>query len=119
MTNDGVRQRLELANKRLAELLEEARRALRGESNFGPEEVRQLRQPVEEMAPIVAESAEFRRLQPALAAQLDLYKTNLGGLQTTLKQIHIMLLARQTSMEAGRAQLCAVSHWVNAFRQTR
>ena len=119
MMSDGVRQRLELANKRLAELLEGTQRALRGECNFGAEEVRRLWQPVEEMAPIVAKSAELRRLRPELAAQLDLYKTNLGWLQTTLEQIRIMLLARQTSMESGRAQLCAVSQWVNAFQQTR
>ena len=117
--NDGALERLELVNARLAELLEGARRALRGESNFGAEEVRRLRQPVEEMAPIVAKSGELRRLRPELAPQLDLYKTNLGGLQTTLEQIRIMLLARRTGMEAGRAQLCAVSQWVNAFRQTR
>ena len=79
MTNDGVRQRLEFVNARLTEFLEGARRALRGKTNFGPEEVRRLRQPVEEMAPIVAKSAELRRLRPELAAQLDLYKTNLGG----------------------------------------
>lgn len=30
-----------------------------------------------------------------------------------------MLLARPGSLEAGRAQLCAVSQWMTAFRQTR
>lgn len=117
--SDPVRQTMLRVNARLAELLEGARRALRGEGNFGAEEVRQLRQPVEEMAPIVAESAELRRLRPELDGQLDLYKSNLGQLQTTLEQIRIMLLARQASLEAGRAQLCAVSQWMTAFRQTR
>ena len=114
-----MRQTLLRVNERLGELLEGARRALRGEGNFGVEEVRQLRQPVEELAPIVAGAEELRRVRPELAGELDLYKSNLGDLQTTLVQIRIMLLARQASLEAGRAQLCAVSQWVTAFRQTR
>jgi hypothetical protein len=31
----------------------------------------------------------------------------------------MMLLARQASLEAGRAQLSAVSQWMGALRQTR
>jgi hypothetical protein len=71
------------------------------------------------MAAIVAESAELRRMQPEIAGELDLYKAQLGEMQATLGQIRMMLLARQASMEAGRAQLSAVSQWINAFRQTR
>ena len=32
-------------NKRMIELLEQARKALRGEGNFGVEEIRKLREP--------------------------------------------------------------------------
>jgi hypothetical protein len=117
--NEAVRQTLLRVNGLLGGLLEEARSALRGESNFGVEEVRKIRQPIEEMAPIVAESAELRQMQPELVGQLDLYKSQLGDLQTTLAQIRTMLLARQASLEAGRAQLAAVAQWVTAFRQTR
>ena len=117
--NNAVRQTLLRVNARLTGLVEEARGALRGEGNFGVEEVRKIRQPLDEMAPIMAESASLRRMQPELNGQLDLYKTQLGDLQTTLGQIRVMLLARQASLEAGRAQLSAVSHWITAFRQTR
>ena len=117
--SDAVRQTLLRVNARVTELLERARRTLRGEGNFGAEEARQLRQRVEEMAPIVAGAAELRQLLPELAGQMDLYKANLEDLQTTLVQVRIMLLARQASMEAGRAQLSAVSQWMTAFRQTR
>jgi hypothetical protein len=48
-------------NTSLAELLEEARRAVRGECDFGAKDVRKIREPVEEMAPIMAES-DHRRL---------------------------------------------------------
>ena len=71
------------------------------------------------MAQIAASAAELRRLKPEIAGELDLYKSQLSDLQDTLGQIRVMLLARQASLEAGRAQLSAVSHWVNAFRQTR
>jgi hypothetical protein len=117
--SEAVRITIRRVNARLAGLLEEARSAVRGESNFGVDEVRKLRQPVEEMAQIAAGAAELRRLQPELAGELDLYKSQLGDLQHTLAQIRAMLLARQASLEAGRAQLSAVAHWVNAFRQTR
>ena len=82
---DAVRQTMLRVNTRLAELLAGTRRALRGEGNFGVKEVRQLRQPLQEMAPIVAESSELRRLRPELDGQLDLYKSNLGQLETTLE----------------------------------
>jgi len=67
--------------------------------------VRKIRGPVEEMGPIMAESTELLRMQPELEGQLELYKSQLGDLQTTLGQIRVMLLARQASLEAGRAQL--------------
>jgi len=46
------------------------------------------------------------------------YKTQLGDLQSTLGQVRVMRPARQASLEAGRAQLSAVSQWMGAFRQT-
>jgi hypothetical protein len=116
---EGMRQTLLRVNATLTGYLAEARRALRGECDFGVEEVRRIRGPVEEMAPVLAHSTELLRLQPELAGQLDLYKSQLGDLQTALGQIRAMLLARQASLEAGRAQLSAVSQWMGAFRQTR
>jgi hypothetical protein len=71
------------------------------------------------MPPITAHSTELLWMQPALAGQLDLYKSQLGELQVTLGQIRVTLLARQASFETGRAQLTAVSQWMGAFRQTR
>jgi hypothetical protein len=116
---EAMRQTLLRVNTSLAGLLAEARRALRGECDFGVEDVRKIRGPVEEMAPIMEQSAELRRLRPELAGQLDLYKSQLSDMQITLGQIRVMLLARQASLEAGRAQLSAVSQWMGAFRQTR
>jgi len=117
--HEAVRQTLHRVNASLAVLLAEGRRALRGECDFGVEDVRRIRGPVEEMAPIMAESAELLRMQPELAGQLDLYKSQLGDLRATLGKIRVMLLARQVSLEAGRAQLSAVAQWMGAFRQTR
>ena len=116
---EAMRQTLLRVNASLAGYLGDARRALRGECDFSVEEVRKIRGPVDEMAPVMARSAEVLRLQPELAGQMDLYKSQLGDLQTTLGQIRMMLLARQASLEAGRAQLSAVSQWMGALRQTR
>jgi hypothetical protein len=116
---EAMRQTLLRINALLAGYLAEARRALLGDCDFGVEDVRRIRGPVDEMAPVMAHSTELLRLQPELAGQLDLYNSQLGDLQTTLGQIRVMLLARQASLEAGRAQLSAVSQWMGAFRQTR
>ncbi|HEV2102458.1 MAG TPA: hypothetical protein VGR58_06730 [Candidatus Acidoferrum sp.] len=116
---EAMRQTLLRVNISLTGYLAEARRALRGECDFCVEDVRKIRGPVEEMAPVMAHSTELLRLQPELAGQLELYKSQLGDLQITLGQIRVMLLARQASLEAGRAQLSAVSQWMGAFRQTR
>jgi len=116
---EAMRQTLLRVNASLAGYLADARRAIRGECDFGVEEVRRIRGPVDEMAPVIAHSMELLRMQPELAGHLDLYKSQLGDLQTTLGQIRVMLLARQASLEAGRAQLSAVSQWMGAFRQTR
>lgn len=116
---EAIRQTLIRVNASIAGLLGEARSAVRGECDFSAEDVRKIRVPVEEMAPIIAESAELLRMQPELAGQIDLYITQLGELQSTLGQIRVMLLARQASLEVGRAQLSAVSQWMGAFRQTR
>ena len=116
---EAMRQTLLRVNDSLAGILADVRRAIRGECDFNVEDVREIRRPVEEMTPIVAHSTELLRMQPELAGQLDLYKSQLGDLQTTLGLIRVMLLARQASLEAGRAQMSAVSQWMGAFRQTR
>ena len=115
---EGLRQTVERINARLATLIENARRALRGEGDFNAEHVRELRVPVEEMAPIVAESAALRRVQPEIIGELDLYKAHLGELQTTVDQLRVMLLARQASLRSDQTHLSAVSKWVSALRQT-
>jgi hypothetical protein len=119
LMNDALRQTIEKINARLATLLEEARRALRGESGFDERDVRRLREPIEGMIPIVAQAPELRRLQPEVAVELDVYKSRLGELQTTLQQVRVMLLTRQAGVRTRQTQVSAVSHWVSAFRQTR
>ncbi len=116
---EAMRKTLLRVNASLAGYLADARSALRGECDFDAKDVRKIRRPVDEMEPVLAHSTELLRMQPELAGQLDLYKSQLGDLQTTLGQIRVMLLARQASLEAGRAQLSAVSQWMGAFRQTR
>lgn len=58
-------------------LIEETRGALRGERNFGVEEIQKLRGTISEMAPIVAENANLRREQPEINGHLDLYQSQL------------------------------------------
>jgi len=119
MMGEGLRQTIERVNARLAGLIENARRALRGEGEFKAEDVRQLREPVEEMAPIVAQSPDLRLAQPEIVGELDLYKVHLGELQTTLNQLRVMLLARQASLCSDQTHVSAVSRWASTLRQTR
>jgi hypothetical protein len=119
MMNDDLRGALQRVNDRMAELLKNAQDALRGERDFTPEDIRQLRETMDAMAPIVAQSCELRRRQPELGAPLDLYKSHLNELQTTLEQIRVTLLVQQASLRASRSQLNAVSRWAATFSQTR
>jgi hypothetical protein len=119
LMDETPRQTMDRVNVRLAALLEEARRALRGERDFDVRDVRRLREPVREMAPLVAQAAELKRLQPEIAGVLDQYKAQLRDLQTTLLQVRIMLQARQASLLAKRNHHTSVSRWVSALRMTR
>jgi len=116
---EKARDTVERANARLAVLLEEARRALRGERDFDLRDVRRLREPLAEMASIVEQAPELRRQQPEVGAQLDVYKSQLRELQTTIVQIRVMLHTRQASLQASQNHNTAVSRWVSALRQTR
>jgi hypothetical protein len=117
--DDSALQTVERVNVRMAELLEEARRALRGERDFDTEDVRRLREPVGAMESIVARSYELRRLQPEIGGQLDLYKSQLRDLLTIVMQIRVMLTARQAALSSGQTHNTAVSRWFSALNQTR
>jgi hypothetical protein len=88
-------------------------------NDFSSEDIRQLRETMDAMAPIVAQSYELRRRQPELGAPLDLYKSHLNKFQTTLEQIRVTLRVRQASLQASQSQMNAVSQWAATFSQTR
>jgi hypothetical protein len=113
------REELALLTERVAALLQETKGALRGENDFGPTQVRTISEAISRMAPVFARSKELRSSDPSLAPELDRYKNLLLELQSALDRIHVMLLARRSSLEAARMQSQAVSHWAAAFQQTR
>jgi hypothetical protein len=67
----------------------------------------------------MARSAELRTRHPEIAGALDLYKAQLGELQTALEQVRVMLLARHAHLETGRIQLKAVTQWAAVLQQTQ
>src|SRR5690349_1244426 len=107
------------ANARLGALLAETKQALRGEREFGPQEVSALREPLTEMDHVMAQAKDLRALQPELEGELHLYKSQLGDLQATLERIRLMLLARQAQLCASHAQLTAVGRWAKTMGETR
>jgi hypothetical protein len=114
-----VRETIEGTIAELGGLLEGAKRALRGESEFEVENVRQLRTVIEKMVPIIARSHELRRRHPDISALLDQYKCQLKELQTTTHQLLVVLLAKQATLVPKQSQNVAVSRWIAAFQQTR
>jgi hypothetical protein len=114
-----LKQKIEVANARIGTLLAETRLALTGEREFGVEQLRALSEPVQEMAPVVAQAAELRAREPEISSELDSYKSHLGELQMTLEQVRMMLLARRTQIATGQDQIEAVSQWAAALRQTQ
>jgi hypothetical protein len=119
MMSDDLAGALQRVNDRMAELLKNAQGALRGERDFAPEDIRELRETMDAMAPIVVQSYELRRRQPELSVPLDLYKAHLNEFQSILEQIRVTLLVRQASLRVSQSQLQAVAQWANAFSQTR
>jgi hypothetical protein len=115
----ALSQRLAAINARMAELTEMAGEALRGQHSFGVDEARQIREPLTEMEAMLAEANALRSSQPEVAAQLDLYKSQLLELQKTVERLRVTLIVRKTGLEAARGQLSAASRWCDAFRQTR
>src|SRR5215510_9692584 len=107
----SLKETITKANSRLDSLLHEAKQALRGEREFGPEQLDALRKPLAEMDPVIAGAKDLRVLQPELEGALDLYKSQLGDLQATLEKVRLMLVARQASLCASHAQVTAVNGW--------
>ncbi len=111
---DAVRS----ANSRLAALLEDARKSLRGEGTFGPEQIRQARIAVSKMDPILQKFKELRREDPQIARDLDEYLRILSELQSATQSLKIALLAQQTNLRTARHHNAAVSMWASTLRQT-
>jgi uncharacterized coiled-coil DUF342 family protein len=119
MMSDDIRKKVQGVNARLSGLMIQTRGALCGQCDFDVEQIRRLREPLNEMELIVAQSSQLRVMMPELNAQLDEYKAQLNELRSILDKIRIMLLARQASLVAGRTQLDALSQWTSAFQTTR
>lgn len=115
----GLREKISGVNARIASLLDETRQSLRGERNFGVEQVRAISAPVSEMALIMSRAKELRTLDPEIEGELNLYKSQIGELHSTLEQVRMMLLARRAQMESNRAQVEAVSQWATTLSRTR
>jgi len=117
--DSGLLEQLTRINTRMAELLQMARDSARGQRSFGPEEIRFLQAPLEEMQAILDESANMRGTNPEIAAQLDLYKSQLREMLVTVQQVERRLLGCRSELAAGRVQIEAVSQWANALNSTR
>jgi len=117
--NPGLKEQIARINVQMASLLEEARKALRGERDFGVEDIHKIRQPLNAMDPIMRRFEELRKTAPEVSTELDLYKSHLAELLTIIDRLRVMLLARQANLLAGRAQLDAATHWFAAFQATR
>jgi uncharacterized coiled-coil DUF342 family protein len=119
LMTESLQEKIATTNQMLASLLNNTRKALRGEGEFGLEQVRALSAPIAEMNTIVRSEKELCAAQPEIANEIATYKTHLHELQAALEQIRIMLLARRNQMEAGHVQLHAVTQWAAALQQTR
>jgi hypothetical protein len=115
----STKEKIAAANARISSCLEESRRALRGERNFGPEDLRAMAQPISEMAPILADAKKLEAAQPDVAVELVRYKEQLRELHTALNQVRTMLAGRCAGIGETRKHLDAVSRWAAATRLIR
>ncbi len=63
----SLRQKIDAINVRIQALHADTQLALRGEREFGVEQVRALSASIQEMAPMMARAAELRTVEPELA----------------------------------------------------
>jgi hypothetical protein len=115
----SLRQRIAVVNGRVALMLKECGRALRGERNFGLEDVRAISLPVSEMAPIMANAQKLRCQEPEIEEELAIYKKQLAELHTALEQVRMMLIARRGRVEEARTHMDSVSRWAAATKLIR
>lgn len=113
-----LREKIAAVNARIGALLLDSQRALRGERNFGSEEVRAISGPVSEMAPVMAR-AELTAQDPEIAEELALYKRQLAELHGALENVRMMLMARRGQIEEAGSHLEAVSRWAAATKLIR
>jgi len=114
-----LREKIAAANARIGALLLDSQRALRGERNFGPEEVSAISGPVSEMAPVMAHAAELTAQDPEIAAELATYRRQLAELHGALENVRMMLIARRGQMDEAGKHLEAVSRWAAATKLIR
>lgn len=114
-----LREKIAAVNARIGALLLDSQRALRGERNFGSEEVRAISGPVSEMAPVMARAAELTAQDPEIAEELALYKRQLAELHGALENVRMMLMARRGQIEEAGSHLEAVSRWAAATKLIR
>jgi len=112
-------ERITTANTLLRDLLADARKALSGERDFGPEQVQAFSGLLAKMAPVMAEAKAPEASQSEIASEVEVYKGQLRELQIVLDHVRMMLLARRSQMDAGSVQLQAVTQWATALGQTR
>jgi chromosome segregation ATPase len=115
----GLREKIAAVNARIGALLLDSQRALRGEVNFGPEEIRAIAAPVAEMAPVMAQAEELTAQDPQLAEELATYKRQLAELHTALENVRMMLTARRGQVERASKHVEAVSRWAAATKLIR
>ena len=116
---NAPQKNVERLNANLAVLLQDVQGALRGERNFGVENVIKLRGTIEEMDVVLRKYGDLQSTQSDSAAELQLYKIQLNQLQTAIRQLRIMLLARKSDLQALLSHHTAVSRWVGVLNQTR
>ena len=115
----AIREKIAAVNAQVGFLLEETRRALRGERDFGPDQVHAIAQPVSEMAPILASAKELTEQEPGVEQEIAEYKQQLRELHLALDQVRMMLTARRGEMDRSRQHLDAVSRWAELTRLIR
>jgi hypothetical protein len=119
LMNTTLLEKVRGSNSKLRGMLRRVSEALAGRANFGVEEVREIAEPVANMAPVVAQAAEHRAANPEIRNELDHYAQNLVELNAALERVRCVMLARCASMEAQRGHLATVGLWASAWQQTQ
>ena len=109
---------LRAINREVSNLLGRVDGLIQGRGNISAPELRAVRRLLEAASPDIEQAFCDSSVDSLLRSQLEIYAGNLRALETSLRQVRCVMLARRARMDVAQRHADGLRSWVNAYRQT-